>query len=261
MSSWKHWGPLLGVIVLPLGCDRDAKQDRQHETGELGPVVQIASGSLTAGYALGTGRETLELPAFRVGRHPVTVKEYRACVSAGTCTPPGVAAKDGLRYVDRPTYGVEGSDALPVNCVTADQAQAYCAWASGRLPRASEWLMAARGAEVATFSWGNQDPTCERHPVARGLMARESSCCHRDESCDIKALLTVGSHPSGASPSGVEDVLIADGEYVTPDDRSSLTDCGGGACLISGRGGQIEAISSAEESTCAVTFRCAVSEG
>lgn len=50
-------------------------------------------------------------------------------------------------------------EARPMNCVSWDLAQAFCAWDGGRLPTEAEWELAAAGVERRRFAWGNESPT------------------------------------------------------------------------------------------------------
>lgn len=90
--------------------------------------------------------------AFAIDRHEVTVAEYGECVAQQRCTPPGAfhawcVAKSG------------GGRDLPINCVTYQQATAYCAFRGGRLPSELEWEHAARGSDQRRYPWGSAAPT------------------------------------------------------------------------------------------------------
>src|SRR5690606_4280510 len=50
----------------------------------------------------------------------------------------------------------------PINCVSWQQASAYCEAQGARLPTEAEWEFAARGPDSRTYPWGNQTPTVER---------------------------------------------------------------------------------------------------
>ena len=98
---------------------------------------QIEWRSIPAGeFVLGCGDEKptktkprrTKMPAFHVMPLRVTVGDYSRCVEAGACT---AAAKSPWCDVRSPE--------LPVTCTNFPQAEAFCAWAGGRLPTDAEW--------------------------------------------------------------------------------------------------------------------------
>ncbi|MBI2376740.1 MAG: formylglycine-generating enzyme family protein [Deltaproteobacteria bacterium] len=121
---------------------------------------------------------TVELSAFTIDVTEVTVADFRACVSAGSCTTPG-CQYDASR------------DRYPVGCVNWSQADAYCRWKGGHLATEAQWEKAARGTDGRIYPWGNDEPTCER--------AKSAGCLPGGS-------VEVGGRPSGASPYGVQDL-------------------------------------------------------
>ena len=89
--------------------------------------------------------------AFTIGRTEVTVAEYRKCIDSGACSATPVKADCNV--------SIEGRAAHPINCVTWDQASAFCAWAGGRLPSEREWEYAARGTDNRAYPWGLAKPS------------------------------------------------------------------------------------------------------
>jgi len=74
--------------------------------------------------------------------------------------------------------------------------------------------------------------TCAQHPGAKAppgqLLSREDAeAQHKNGYCGVGAdgLLLTGEHPTGASASGVEDVLLSRGELVRGDAASVLSVC------------------------------------
>ncbi|MGF1505576.1 MAG: formylglycine-generating enzyme family protein [Chloroflexi bacterium] len=129
----------------------------------------------------------LHLDAYRIGRYPVTVGQYRAFIEAGGYDNRSCWTQSGWeqrqkagwtepRHWDDSTWA--GDDLLPVVGVSWYEAYAYTRWlseATGRaytLPTESQWEKAARGGlQLADGSrnpnpkriwpWGDDEPTAE----------------------------------------------------------------------------------------------------
>jgi len=206
-----------------LGCGHDEPLTGvRYARGKPGPAVAIDGQPVDVGFALGHMRETVELAPFQISRHPVTIGEYRGCVSAGACKPPHEAACNDWperTSVHRPNFRIEGiaSDAV-ATCVGLAEARQYCAWVGGRLPSLQQWLLAARGRSPQRFSWGGAAVTCEHHPFADLAKA---------ERCQISAqdVARVGLHAPGASLLGIQDVLLTPGELLDTSPDALFSAC------------------------------------
>ena len=84
----------------------------------------------------------------------VSALEYEGCVSMGQCPrPEPITGELG----EACTFDREHHH--PINCVTWEQANAYCRWGGGRLPTGAEWEYAARGSDERTYPWGDAPPS------------------------------------------------------------------------------------------------------
>ena len=121
--------------VFNMGCSSGDKQCEKDEGKPGGTAVQVN--------------------AFKIDKHEVSVADYRHCIKAGKCTRP----KDFKRnkYCN---YGASGRDNHPINCVDWEQAVAYCSWRGGRLPYEAEWEKAARAGSTSRYPWG-QEVNCK----------------------------------------------------------------------------------------------------
>jgi formylglycine-generating enzyme required for sulfatase activity len=152
-----------------------------------GGMARIPGGTFMMGSESGDADEkpvhSVTVGAFSMDVNDVTVAAYAACVKAGRCSEPGTGDDCNWGKSDRPNH--------PITCVDWNQSTAYCAYAGKRLPTEEEWEYAARGTDERTYPWGNEAPS-------------NQLCWHRWASKE--GTCVVGSHPSGASPFGLQDM-------------------------------------------------------
>ena len=128
--------------------------------------VQVPTGRFQMGgdeRAPGAGpAQSLFVENFAIGRHPVTVGEYRQFLDDLAVSDPASA----IRHAPRVGRGPELDQSLPVTGVTFEAAERYCDWLSARtglehrLPTEIEWEKAARGVDGRAFPWGDDfDPS------------------------------------------------------------------------------------------------------
>jgi formylglycine-generating enzyme required for sulfatase activity len=120
------------------------------------------------------GKVTPTAP-FGIAKHPATVAEYQACIDKGLCTSEHVTGREwtGQAWQEDPwcNYGRERRSNFPMNCVNAEQATAFCAWAGGRLLTSVEWERALRGDSKTIYPWGDTYPP----PAGAGNVADQSA--------------------------------------------------------------------------------------
>ena len=149
----------------------------------------------------------VKLGAFEIDRTEVTVREYRACVDAGECNDKHVTEEgiEGvtLQPIEKCNYGRDGREDHPINCVSHDQASAYCKWAGGSLPTEAQWQKAAAGGDSWPYPTGESTLTCEH-----AVMSQQGDGCGRGTTWPV------GSKPKGKSPYGALDMAGNVAEWV-----------------------------------------------
>jgi formylglycine-generating enzyme required for sulfatase activity len=132
----------------------------------------------------------MTIKSFFIEKFLVTNAQFKQFLDATHYTPrdPG----NFLRDWKNGAYP-EGWDNRPVTWVSLEDARAYAAWAGRRLPHEWEWQYAAQGTDARTYPWGNDwNPANVPTPDTGRTM-------HGPES--------VGLHPQGTSPYGVQDLI------------------------------------------------------
>lgn len=165
----------------------------------------------------------VDVPAFRIGRVPVTNAEWQGFMDDGGYRQPRWWSESGWAHREQanltaPLFWNDGDLAgartrfghvedipadEPVQHITYFEAEAYAAWAGARLPTEIEWEKAcvwdpATGSR-RRFPWGASEPT----PQLANLGG------------DALRPAPVGGYPAGASAYGVEQLLGDVWEWTT----------------------------------------------
>lgn len=130
--------------------------------------------------------------AYRIGRYPVTVAEYKRFVEAGGYAKQNHWKAGGFGQWDRPNYWEEqgGHPNRPVTGVCWWEAMAYASWAGCRLPSEAEWERAARDVEARRYPWGRVDMDEKRGNYQN----------------NVGVPTPVGVYPNGATRDGITDL-------------------------------------------------------
>jgi formylglycine-generating enzyme required for sulfatase activity len=175
--------------TLPLLVSLESLQTAQKVSAEIeyvGPMLLIPAGEFVMGDDNHRPEEKpahkVTLPDYYIDKFEVTNEQYQKFCQETKRKPPTVPWWDG-DYFKKPK--------MPVVGVSFADAAAYAAWAGKRLPTEEEWEKAASWDPAATqkrmWPWGNTTET------GRTTLNAESPS-------------EVGSHPSGASAYGVQDM-------------------------------------------------------
>lgn len=135
---------------------------------------------------------TTSVPAFLIDVYEVSARAYAACVAEGKCSP----AKS-----DADCTVAAGHGDHPANCVSIDQARAFCAARGKRLVKNDEWTAAAAGSTLRPYPWGEGAPTSALLNMS-------------GEADGFQSTAPRGSFPSGRSPEGAFDLAGNVAEWV-----------------------------------------------
>jgi formylglycine-generating enzyme required for sulfatase activity len=97
------------------------------------------------------------LDAFEIDEKEVTLVQYAKCVRSRKCPFDGLEVSDaGDEWNFACVWGKRSHENYPMNCVSWEQAEAYCKAYGLRLPTEAEWEKASRGDTGWKYSWGNE---------------------------------------------------------------------------------------------------------
>lgn len=176
--------PLLGFVEIPAGSflmGSDKKKDPQAYDDEL-------------------DQHSLELPAYYMARHPVTVAQFKAFANDSGITLAdadclagivnhsvvNVTWHEALTYCDWLTRKLRDEEGTPLELASLLRERKWRV----TLPSEAEWEKAARGPEGRIYPWGDKPDTN----------------CTNFSDTGIGGTSAVGCFPKGASPYGCEDM-------------------------------------------------------
>lgn len=135
-------------------------------------------------------RKLISVKPFYIDRYPVTNEEFKRFLDSAHYRP--ADDHNFLKDWSNGSYP-NGWAKKPVTWISIEDARAYAAWSGKRLPHEWEWQYAAQGSDGRLYPWGNSwDPAMvPEHYEGRGLPGPAD----------------VDSHPRGASPFGVADLV------------------------------------------------------
>lgn len=156
------------------------------------PAGPFLMGMAQSGFADDKPEHEVDLSTFWIDSVEVTVSQYQICVNEGICAPAGQGPDcNAAQAGDRGNH--------PVNCVTWEQANAFCTWANKRLPTEAEWEKAARGVnDHRRFPWGDGDPALLVLANPDLLLVNYNNL--------YGSTVPVGTHPDGVSPFGAHNM-------------------------------------------------------
>jgi gamma-glutamyl hercynylcysteine S-oxide synthase len=231
----QHDETMLQALHLRTGAPllRDSSPLPPGRPGLAGTSVLIRGGPFVLGvdaanepYSLDNERpaHVVDVPAFRIGRVPVTNGEWQQFIDDGGYNRPRWWSARGWQHRQsagltapqfwssdgrtRTRFGyIEDIPAdEPVQHVTYFEAEAYAAWAGARLPTEVEWEKAC--------AWDPATNTRRRHPWGEAGTRQDLAALANLGGSALRPA-PVGAYPAGASAYGVEQMLGDVWEWTT----------------------------------------------
>ncbi len=185
-------------------------------------MAYLPGGKFVMGSKTGESDEVPEhevaVPSFYMDLTEVTAGAYARCVVGRVCAGQNTVEWIGYSDADKKRWnsvcnlGKAGREKHPMNCVSWDQAKAYCAWVGKRLPSEVEWEYAARGSAGRKYPWGSAIPgprylnACGRECVEYWKKQGVTWTGMYTGSDGYEATAPVGSVAGDRTPEGILDL-------------------------------------------------------
>jgi formylglycine-generating enzyme required for sulfatase activity len=171
-----HARHALGLTLGRVGDPRISDLRDAQGNVDLRAYVEVPAGT----YPYGEQGGTVEIrQPLWIGRYPVTNQQFAAFIVAGGYGDRQWWSSDGWVWLEEekaaePMYWHDrrrNAPNQPVVGVSFWEAEAFCAWAGGRLPTEEEWEAAARGPKGLVYPWGDawQDGICNTDEAGLGV--------------------------------------------------------------------------------------------
>jgi formylglycine-generating enzyme required for sulfatase activity len=166
----------LGLTLGRVGDPRILDLRNSQDEVNLPAYVEVPAGT----YPFGKEARTVEIrQPFWIGRYPVTNQQFAAFMAAGGYGDRRWWSNAGQAWLEaekaaEPLFWHDrrwNAPNQPVVGASFWEAEAFCAWAGGRLPTEYEWEPAARGPQGLVYPWGNawQDGICNTSEAGLGV--------------------------------------------------------------------------------------------
>ena len=201
----------------------DTQQTPSASPTGCSPTMQMVS---MTGMTRANASRLAGVASLCVDRNEVTVSEYAACVTQGKCTtePDTYNARfeENLYRAFCNWHHPEGRERHPVNCVTFDQASAYCASRGARLPTDIEWSWIESNGGRTRYPWGNAAPDAKRvngcgtecPPAIKAATGNPEMRPAYRQNDGFAATAPVASFSAGDTESGIHDLAGNVSEFV-----------------------------------------------
>jgi len=175
---------VVGTFAPPAPCQADVRPPTTNADGTplFDEEVCVPGGAFLFGNAINDGLDrnsdapvrVAVMPPFRIDRYEVSVGRWRAALAAGFKSKLGspVANEGPITPAQVCTWSTspQKREGFPLACVTYQDARAFCQFMGGDLPTEAQWEYVAQAVgrtQKTHYSWGNEEPTCERVVFAR----------------------------------------------------------------------------------------------